>query len=79
MSFSLICRSHHFGRTGFHFANLVSIPGNGYSIEKYYQQRIDQMPPLNELSPEALCTTCDPDSLGFSTTDGLADLDPALI
>jgi len=37
------------------------------------------MPERNELSPEALNTACDPDSLGFSTTDDLADLDPALI
>ena len=37
------------------------------------------MPERNELSPEALNTACDPDSLGFSTTDGLSDLDPALI
>ncbi|MGB9356661.1 MAG: Lon-like protease helical domain-containing protein, partial [Azonexus sp.] len=37
------------------------------------------MPERNELSAEALNTACDPNSLGFSTTDGLADLDPALI
>ena len=37
------------------------------------------MPERNELSPEALNTACDPDSLGFSSTDGLSDLDPALI
>ena len=37
------------------------------------------MPETHEISPEALYTACDPGSLGFATTDGLSDLDPALI
>ena len=37
------------------------------------------MPESNEISPEALYTACAPDSLGFATTDGMSDLDPALI
>lgn len=37
------------------------------------------MPPLIELGPEALCTACNPETLGFPTTDGLSELDPALI
>jgi lon-related putative ATP-dependent protease len=37
------------------------------------------MPPLSELGPEALCTACDPASLGFATSEGLSDLDPALM
>ena len=37
------------------------------------------MPEKNELSADALNAACDPESLGFSTTDDLSDLDPALI
>jgi lon-related putative ATP-dependent protease len=37
------------------------------------------MPEKNELSADALNAACDPENLGFSTTDDLSDLDPALI
>jgi lon-related putative ATP-dependent protease len=37
------------------------------------------MPPLIELGPEVLCAACDPETLGFPTTEDLSDIDPALI